>query len=1031
MNLWEILGLEPTCDLGAIRKAYAAKAAQCSPEDDPEGFLQIRRAYEEACAWARGQEQPDQPPLEPQQVPVNQGTGGFSLAEEEEQARPFAHPALDQFRELYGSKQRVNRKLWDQYFTSIEFLSVYRDPRFTAALRQTVEEMKKEWPPISVFQIPLAVAYRYRAVEYKDRTEFELAAGAGFDGIEDILKIAAMGPLVRKLQGNDKALSAAYRDYEALCGLARQEKWDLNAAQQMHKYVSLYSMAYLKERCVNSDLFTERNIVSLRVLEAFFSLYTLPEEAYEILWNTLELNSAVMGRAQILYGKLRQIAQEKAPQVCVPREQFVELRSAFIELSGQLYHFDADMPQNRELTDAFLARWDFQRAARTRMFVRDEILHHWCGPYDPHTAYFLRQLMALYQREPSFPYAREVVEAIQDSIDQWEKEEARKRVQENLGNLAREEITLDCCSPRHPLFLRYFLRNSFYHADTSDGKSLAVLLDQQFPQDAGWVRRLAEKKLSLPVVLHQKNIAEDGQEQVETLEFEIRFHQFYLEYRCDGQPVCNPVLPFWGLCQLEDELRFLMLLPVMGAYQEDLEQVKEILKERLARLNLPEEVLAVVSDALAREIACMAPMGDGVGSLRPAFFAREEEDIACFCEWYGNGRMLTFRRTAEGEQILHTSCYEDIRSLQEAARRAKKILDEIFLPAPGLRTIKPGLCGSIHADYNGQPSRDYPPEEISQPLLEQLFHDFEQQRVHRLVFDGRLVLLWDFEGQGGTCALLRFYDGDQRWEALLANRDMYCSVDSTMVPQSTFRLGHLPVYLLHRGPGKPLRALTAILSGAPERSEQWSTKVYLYSAKPYYYMVKRTIGCFTPEESRGPMLRARYFMPKTPHRFFYQKPDGELCTLPVEGAARMTLQSQLAGFEAGNQDYLVIRWQLEEEGVVHLVLLHEKAGTEHRYQAIVIQDNCQSIDYLVADRWEYINTDKKLIKAEFQGRKIPCYLIHYDMKIIRDFLDLFFISIPKFDPLLRNQFGAFASGPDYLTRLGFAEHRRKLLPPVY
>src|SRR5699024_4399615 len=118
------------------------------------------------------------------------------------------------------------------------------------------------------------------------------------------------------------------------------------------------------------------------------------------------------------------------------------------------------------------------------------------------------------------------------------------------------------------------------------------------------------------------------------------FHQFYLEYRCDGQPVCNPVLPFWGLCQLEDELRFLLLLPVMGAYQEDLEQVKEILKERLARLNLPEEVLSVVSDALAREIACMAPMGDGVGSLRPAFFAREEEDIACFCEWYGNGRLL-------------------------------------------------------------------------------------------------------------------------------------------------------------------------------------------------------------------------------------------------------------------------------------------------------------------------------------------------------------------------------------------------------
>ena len=179
------------------------------------------------------------------------------------------------------------------------------------------------------------------------------------------------------------------------------------------------------------------------------------------------------------------------------------------------------------------------------------------------------------------------------------------------------------------------------------------------------------------------------------------------------------------------------------------------------------------------------------------------------------------------------------------------------------------------------------------------------------------------------------------------------------------------------------------------------------------------------------MLRARYFMPKAPRRFSYQKPDGEISTQPAEGAARMTLQSQLAAFEAGNQDYLVLSWQLEEEGPVHLVLLHEKSGAEHRCQVIVIQDSCQSMDYLVADRWEYINTDKKVNKAVFQGKNVPRYLIHYDMKIIRDFLDLFLMSIPGFDPLLRNQFGAFASGPDYLTRLGFAEHRRRLLPAGY
>lgn len=1029
MNLWEILGLEPTRDLRAIRKAYASKAARCSPEDDPEGFLQIRRAYEEACAWARGQEapSPDQPPLV---SPANQGRGGFSLAAEEEAERPFDHPALRLFRELYRSKDLGNRKAWDQYFTSPEFLSVYRNPKFTAALRQAVEEMQEAYPPVSAFQIPLAVAYRYRAVEYQDHTEFELAAGAGFQGIDDILKIAALGPLVRKLKGNDKTLCAAYVDYEELCNLAARETWDLHTAQEVQKYVGLYSLAYLKDRCTGSA-FQERNIVSLRLLEAFFSLHTLPEEAYEILWNTLELHTAIRARARILYGNLRRIAQEKAPGVCVPREPFTELRSEYIALCGKLHELDADVPEAHQLADTFLAREDFQQAARTRMFIRDAILHHWCSPYDPKTGYFLRRLMVFYQKEPSLPYAQDVVEAIRGSITRWEKEEARKKEQERLGDLAREEITLDCCTPQHPLFLRYFLHNSFYHAQTTDGKFLAGILDLQFRQDDGWVERLAAANFCLPITLRQKIASDDGEEQVEILEFEIRFHRFYLEYRCNGQPVCSPVLPLWALCQLEDEARFLLLLPVAGALQEDLEQVEKLLKERLSRLQVPEEIGAVVAGALAPEIACMAPTEDGVVSLRPAFFAREEENVACFCEWYGNGRLLTFRRTAKEERMLQTSCFENIRSLQEASRKAKKILDEIFLPAPKMNCIKPDLCGRVHVEYNGQPPRDYEPEEVTVPLIHELFQGFEQQRIHRLVLDQHFVLLWDFEGRAGSCALLRFDDEKQRWGGLLSDRDLYTSTDSTLVPQVTFRLGHLPAYLIHRGPGKPIRALTALLSGLPEREEQWTTKVYLYSARPWYYLVKRTVGCFTPEESRGPMLRARYFMPKAPRRFSYQKPDGEISTQPAEGAARMTLQSQLAAFEAGNQDYLVLSWQLEEEGPVHLVLLHEKSGAEHRCQVIVIQDSCQSMDYLVADRWEYINTDKKVNKAVFQGKNVPRYLIHYDMKIIRDFLDLFLMSIPGFDPLLRNQFGAFASGPDYLTRLGFAEHRRRLLPAGY
>ena len=36
MNIWRVLGLEPTRDLGAIRRAYARAARQYHPEEQPE-----------------------------------------------------------------------------------------------------------------------------------------------------------------------------------------------------------------------------------------------------------------------------------------------------------------------------------------------------------------------------------------------------------------------------------------------------------------------------------------------------------------------------------------------------------------------------------------------------------------------------------------------------------------------------------------------------------------------------------------------------------------------------------------------------------------------------------------------------------------------------------------------------------------------------------------------------------------------------------------------------------------------------------
>ncbi len=53
MDIWFILGIEPTKDLEKIRDAYREKLVHVNPEDDPEGFKQLREAFEEANRLAK------------------------------------------------------------------------------------------------------------------------------------------------------------------------------------------------------------------------------------------------------------------------------------------------------------------------------------------------------------------------------------------------------------------------------------------------------------------------------------------------------------------------------------------------------------------------------------------------------------------------------------------------------------------------------------------------------------------------------------------------------------------------------------------------------------------------------------------------------------------------------------------------------------------------------------------------------------------------------------------------------------------
>lgn len=56
MNIWKVLEINETKNKEDIQKAYREKLMKTHPEDDPEGFMELRRAFEEAMAAADARE---------------------------------------------------------------------------------------------------------------------------------------------------------------------------------------------------------------------------------------------------------------------------------------------------------------------------------------------------------------------------------------------------------------------------------------------------------------------------------------------------------------------------------------------------------------------------------------------------------------------------------------------------------------------------------------------------------------------------------------------------------------------------------------------------------------------------------------------------------------------------------------------------------------------------------------------------------------------------------------------------------------
>lgn len=57
MDFWHILKIDPTNDISEIKKAYAKQLRLHHPEDDPEGYQELREAYERALKYVKNEQE--------------------------------------------------------------------------------------------------------------------------------------------------------------------------------------------------------------------------------------------------------------------------------------------------------------------------------------------------------------------------------------------------------------------------------------------------------------------------------------------------------------------------------------------------------------------------------------------------------------------------------------------------------------------------------------------------------------------------------------------------------------------------------------------------------------------------------------------------------------------------------------------------------------------------------------------------------------------------------------------------------------
>ena len=999
-DFWSILGIAPTKDVSAIKQAYAGQAKRCHPEEDAAGFLALRRAYQSALDWAAGtQEEPAGSIAEPAEEE-------WSLREEADGApNPYeGGEAITTFLDLYTGKQRKNPSLWMNYVTSAPFLDAAWDARFTSLLLEKVREVQADFLPNRECLAWLNAAYQF-------------SGGEEFEGLEDICQIAALGPAPKKPRGNEFAILQSFLDYRRLTQLANVGRWDEEALTACREITGRYAPSYIRERCeqrVTPDC--ERHPAGLRVFTHFFRREDLPETVYRIVWQRLNLKSAIMGRAGVLYGPLRELALARTPGLDTEEpENFLQLNR---NLDAYLAQIKADPAGEDAASAAFFESRELQKALPSPRFAAEQLLRCSKWRQEGMGEGLVRRMLDYYRAHLAIPRAQEVVSGLEGDLRlctarRWNREDAQA---DPDGIPYYVQTTLRY----RPLF-RHWLNTAFYTArDPETGTPLLQYLEKYLPYQEAWSRRFAEREDGKPRTI----AAAMGM-------VEIDCYPLHMEYRVKGRPVYRPCLR-WEQTAQESGDWFAFLLPITAAAYNRFDEVAGEIFRRLAFLPVPENERALIAQCLAGHV-CQLPSDQETGEPVPPEKALPMEISA-----EGGGRLYTavwqeegkppvtvFRQTFSGRSVqeqLEPDCLETVRQrLEELASptyadtsRLRELPWRIYFTPNGGEEealLRPDLLERTPVMKAAVPLEIL----VSRRSLSSLLARFalgELERVEMEWSQGRLV----FRRDGEKYACLYFENSFGRgdyWYALLADGEMYRTVDCENIVYLPFGMGKLPEYSIFHSVRDLLRDIGLVLGqmgrGKLESDWLWSCDVNLQNAKHKLRMAQQKLGGIPPWRGRGYHL-AKFVFSRFPSELETVDRAGERTVTVLQSGSYGLAAAGLVQFMMEKLDRIRVSWSFQTQ----------EGGTERRH-LVLLRDQGKYMMFWLAD-----GAGKALVYGadepqRFLGHALPAGLVHGDLKRLRNGVDLLLDDIDNTEPVL-SQPGQFAP-----VNMPYAEIRAALV----